>query len=110
MAEDLFPFLAQFLKETSSKEPVRTDKTMQAKVSSVLSGKSWGISQKNNSPSAEDSSNFFSETPKNRGYKTDKTLSGLWRGVHSAHRPEGALSNPGGTSGGPWSYRGDADR
>ncbi len=47
MAKDRFPFLAQFLRETSGKEPVKTDKTMQTKVSSVLSIKTVDLSQKN---------------------------------------------------------------
>ncbi len=72
MAEEQFPFLAQFLKETSRKEPVRTDKTLQAKVSSVLSGESLGISQKNNSPSAGGSSNFFRKCLRSEATKPTK--------------------------------------
>ena len=115
MAEDRFTFLAQFLKETSSKEPVRTDKTMQLAFSSVLSVKRVDHSQKNTAASPGEETpyqlsqtslggvssvlsvaslgiprkrtllpqeiplNFVSETPKNRGDKTDKTLSGRGR-------------------------------
>ena len=138
MAEDRFPFLAQFLKETSSKEPVRTDKTMQIGVSSVLSVKRVDLSQKNTAATPGEENhyqlsqtslgevssvlsvaslgiprkmsllpqeiplNLFSETPKNQGDKTDKTLYGRGRSVPGFNRPESPLRDPGETPGDPW--------
>lgn len=138
MAEDRFPFLGQFLNETSNEEPVRTDKTMQLGVSSVLSIKMVDLPRNNiaTTPGEENpyqlsqtslggvSSvlsvaslriprkrtllpqeiplNFVSETPKNRGDKTDKTLSGRRRSVPGFNRPESPLRDPGETPGDPW--------